>query len=164
RFRELSVVANAQPLWAMNDAAMSELTVPFLGSERAGWQYPFGSLERAGAQIAIGIDWPVSSPNPLLLMHVAVNRSSWETGPDVPAAEREVFLGSERLTLASALRAATLGSAYGNHLDAVTGSVEVGKLADLVVLDRNIFAEPASEIAQARVDQTFVEGTCVFGG
>src|SRR5205814_2359791 len=74
RFRRLGAVANAQPLWAMYEGQMTELTIPFIGPERAGWQYPFQSLKRAGAVLAFGSDWSVSSPDPLEEMHVAVNR------------------------------------------------------------------------------------------
>jgi predicted amidohydrolase YtcJ len=75
---------------------------------------------------------------------------------------REVFLPEERLDLPSALAAFTMGSAFVNHLDTETGSVEVGKRADLTVLDRNLFAHPADEISSARCLQTYVEGTRVF--
>ena len=56
---------------------MAELTLPFLGEERAGWQYPFGDLHRAGARLAAGSDWPVSTPDPLAAIHVAVNRTAY---------------------------------------------------------------------------------------
>ena len=72
RFRELGAVANAQPLWAAHEGQMDELTIPFLGPDRASWQYPFASLVRAGAMLALGSDWSVSSPDPLEEMHVAV--------------------------------------------------------------------------------------------
>jgi predicted amidohydrolase YtcJ len=157
RFRELGAVANAQPLWAAHEAQMDELTIPFLGEPRWRWQYPFASLQRSGAQIAMGSDWSVSTPDPLQEMHVAVNRS-------MPAdyayrvESHEVFLPDERLDLASAIHGFTMGSAYVNHLDDETGSIEVGKLADLAVIDRNLFAHPADEIAAARCHMTFVEG------
>ncbi len=77
RFAELGVTANMQPLWAAYDDQMVDLTLPYLGDERAGWQYPFADLARAGARLAAGSDWPVSSPDPLAGIHVAVNR----TGP-----------------------------------------------------------------------------------
>ncbi|HZP89862.1 MAG TPA: amidohydrolase [Actinomycetota bacterium] len=163
RFRALGVVANAQPLWACNEPQMTELTVPFLGPERARLQYPFRSLARSGAVLAVGSDWPVSSPNPLWEIHVAVNRT---IPPGYPYAasdsDDEPFLPDERLDLPTALAAATMGSAYVNHLDGVAGSIEVGKRADLVVLDRNLFEHPAGEIAQAAVDLTLVGGRVVF--
>ena len=74
RFRTLGPVANAQPLWAAHEAQMDELTIPFLGEPRWTWQYPFGSLLRHGAMLAMGSDWPVSTADPLEEMHVGVNR------------------------------------------------------------------------------------------
>jgi predicted amidohydrolase YtcJ len=160
RFGALRVTANAQPLWAANEPQMAELTIPFLGPERASWQYPFRSLLRGGATIAFGSDWPVSSPNPMWGIHVAVNREEPATYPY--GSGNGPFLPHERLDLPEAIAAATIGSAYVNHLDDETGSIEVGKLADLVVLDRDPFEHPAGEIADARVEMTFVEGENVF--
>lgn len=157
RFRALGVTANAQPLWAASEPQMTELTIPFIGPERASWQYPFRSLLRAGATMAFGSDWPVSSPNPLWAIHVAVNREEPRGYPYGDGAEGP-FLAHERLDLAEAIAASTIGSAYVNHLDDETGSIEVGKLADLVVLDRDPFAHPMNEIADARVVLTLVEG------
>jgi predicted amidohydrolase YtcJ len=164
RFRELAVVANGQPLWANYESQMTELTLPFVGPERAAWQYPFGSLARHGATLAFGSDWSVSSPDPFQEMHLAVNRRVWGEGiaevGDVRAVE-EVFLPQERVDLPTAVRAFTMGSAFVNHLDGVSGSVEVGKYADLVVLDRDPFALPPTELHETRVDLTFVEGVAV---
>jgi len=163
RFRALGVVANAQPLWACNEPQMTELTVPFLGPERASLQYPFRSLARSGAVLAVGSDWPVSSPNPLWEIHVAVNRTIPPGYPYAgPEGGEEPFLPDQRLDLPTALAAATMGSAYVNHLDDLSGSIEVGKRADLVVLDRNLFEHPPDEIADASVDLTFVGGRAVF--
>jgi predicted amidohydrolase YtcJ len=163
RFHRLGVVANGQPLWAMLEGAMVHLTIPFLGPERSGWQYPFASLHRAGAVLAFGSDWSVSSPDPLEEMHVAVNRTEPDrytyASPDDP---REPFLPDERVDLPTAVAAFTIGSAFVNHLDDVTGSLEVGKFADLVVLDRNVFTEPPDRISEANVAYTFVEGRPVY--
>src|SRR2546422_415020 len=74
RFAALGAVANFQPLWATADPQMEELTIPFVGAERAAWQYQIGSLVRQGTRIAFGSDWPVSSADPLQEIHVAVNR------------------------------------------------------------------------------------------
>ncbi|MGH2573494.1 MAG: amidohydrolase [Actinomycetota bacterium] len=152
RFAELGVVANAQPLWACLDDQMRDLTVPFLGPERVGWQYPFASLRRAGATLAFGSDWPVTTPNPLKELQVAVTRIP-EDDP-----EREPFLQDERLELDAAIDAFTRRSAFVNHLDDQAGTVQVGKLADLVVLDRNLFEIDALEIGDAKVLLTMVEG------
>ena len=161
RFRELGAVANAQALWAAHESQMDDLTIPFLGEPRWTWQYPFGSLVRAGAVLAMGSDWSVSSPDPLEEMHVAVNRVMPEDYP-YKVESREVFLPDERIDLATAIAGFTIGSAYVNHLDEVTGSIEVGKYADLAVVDRNLFAHPPQEIADAKVVLTLVEGERVF--
>jgi predicted amidohydrolase YtcJ len=162
RFRELSVVANCQPLWACYEPQMTELTLPFLGPERSAWQYPFGSLARSGAQLCFGSDWPVSSPNPLWEIHTAVNRTIPPGYPYAGPGAGEPFLPAERLDLATAIAAFTIGSAYVNHAEHETGSLEPGKRADLVVLDRNLFSRPASEIALGRVDMTMVDGRVVY--
>jgi hypothetical protein len=161
RFRELDAVANAQALWAAHESQMDDLTIPFLGEPRASWQYPFGSLVRAGAVLAMGSDWSVSSPDPIAQIHVAVNRLM---PPDYPhkVDNREVFLPDERIDLPTALAGFTIGSAYANHLEAETGSIEVGKFADLAVVDRDLFAHPVEEISQAKVELTLVEGERVF--
>jgi predicted amidohydrolase YtcJ len=158
RFRRLGVVANLQALWACNDPQMTELTVPILGERRASWQYPFGGLVRAGASLAFGSDWPVSSPDPLQALHVAVNRT---IPPGEGSGADEPLLPAERLDLATALAGYTAGSAYVNHLEGETGTIEAGKLADLAVLDCELFALPPSEISSARVVATFAEGTLV---
>ncbi|GHG06094.1 amidohydrolase [Streptomyces zaomyceticus] len=157
RFAALGALANIQPLWAAHEPQMDELTIPFLGPERAGWQYPFGGLLRAGATLVAGSDWPVSSPDPLAGIHVAVNRREPGTTDD------RVFLPEQRIDLLSAIAAYTAGSAHVNGLDDA-GSLLPGHLADLVVLDRDILAAPPEEIAEARVERTYVGGELVHGG
>nr|WP_236652207.1 amidohydrolase [Streptacidiphilus neutrinimicus] len=151
RFRALGATANMQPLWACHEPQMDQLTIPFLGERRAGWQYPFGSLLRAGAMLAAGSDWSVSTPDVMAGVHVAVNR----TGEEDP---NRVLGPEERLDLGSALAAYTAGTARINHLDDVTGSIQTGKYADLVVLDRNPFDGPSQAIAETRVLRTYVQG------
>jgi predicted amidohydrolase YtcJ len=155
RFATLDVAANAQPYWACHEGQMDELTIPFLG-ERWRWQYPFRSLRAAGAVLAMGSDWSVSTPDPLLEMEVAVERVA-----DESRGVREPFLPDERIELIDALAGFTAGSAYVNHLDE-TGTLEVGKLADLAVLDRDLFDRAAGAIGEAQVVGTFVEGRPVY--
>ncbi|MFD5122359.1 amidohydrolase [Streptomyces sp. NPDC058385] len=157
RFRELGATANLQALWAAHEPQMDDLTIPFLGPERSAWQYPFGDLQRSGATLAAGSDWPVSSPDPIEAIHVAVNRVLPDAAPGTP-----VFLPEQRIGLDAALTAYTAGSAYVNHLDDVTGSITAGRLADLVVLDRDPFAAPTQEIGATRVLETFVGGERVY--
>jgi predicted amidohydrolase YtcJ len=158
RFAALGVTANMQALWAAHEPQMDELTIPFIGPERAARQYVFRDLLAAGARLAAGSDWSVSSANPLRAIHVAVNRSlQGATG-----AEAEPFLPGQSLELGEALAAYTLGSAYVNHLDDETGSIEPGKLADVVVLDTDPFDGPAADIGSTGVLATFVQGEAVF--
>ena len=159
RFRALGVAANAQAYWAALEDQLEHLTLPFIGPERAGWTYPFGSLLRAGARLVMGSDWSVSTADPLLQMEVAVNRVN-----DVHRGRREPFLPDERIDLMDALAGFTAESAWINHLDDEVGSIEVGKAADLVVLDRDLFDRAAGAIGESRVVGTFIDGRAVFEG
>ncbi|MFI5067651.1 MAG: amidohydrolase [Streptosporangiales bacterium] len=158
RFAQLAVTANMQALWAAHEPQMDELTIPFLGPQRAARQYPFGALLRAGARLAAGSDWAVSSANPLWGMHVAVNRAL-PPGQGDPGAGP--LLPGQALTLPEAMAAYTAGSAYVNYLDE-TGAVAPGYLADLVILDRDPFTAPPAEIAAATVAATYVAGAQVY--
>nr|WP_296071910.1 amidohydrolase [uncultured Actinoplanes sp.] len=140
RFRHLDATATVQPFWAAHEPQMDELTIPFLDPELAGRQYPFGDLERAGARLAGGSDWPVSTPDPLQGIHVAVNRV--HPGDDAPR-----FLPEQAISRRSALVAYTRGSAFVNHLDD-TGVLRPGFRADLAVLGAD----------RMSVAMTFVEG------
>ena len=156
RFRALGATATIQPYWACHDPQMDVLTWPFLPPERAALQYPFHSLLAAGARLAGGSDWTVSTPDVLAEVEVAVTRVSPEHRDQPP------FLAAESLTLIEALAAFTCGSAYVNHLDDMTGTLEVGKLADLVVLDRDLTGPDAGLPGDARVLLTLSEGQVVF--
>lgn len=158
RFAAIGATANMQPLWASHDSQMRDLRIPVLGPRRTAWQYPFRSLLRSGARLAGGSDWTVSSPNPLLEIEVAVTRV------DADARHNPPFLPDERLPLDAALAAFTIGSAYVNHLDHLTGTLEVGKAADMVVLDRNLRSPDAGPIGDARVALTLADGTEVYSG
>jgi predicted amidohydrolase YtcJ len=105
----------------------------------------------------MGSDWSVSSPDPLAEIELAVER---RVGP--PYGTGRVLHPEERITLTEAVDAFTLGSAYANHLDAETGSVEAAKLADLVVVDRDLFAPDAGPPSEAKVLLTLVGGSVVF--
>jgi predicted amidohydrolase YtcJ len=155
RFAELGVAANVSPYWACRSDYVTVLTEPFIGPERSARMYPFGTLLRAGAPLAFGSDWTVSTPNPLLEIEVAVTRAP----PDDRGAEP--LLPGEALDLETALAAFTAGSAWVNFLDEETGTIEPGKLADLVVLDRDVLDPGAGPIGDASVVLTLVEGEAV---
>ena len=157
RVAELDVIANFQALWAYRDAHFDEITYVRLGPERSKYLYPINSLNKRGALLAFGSDWYVTSANPLLAIEVAVTRRA----PDGTGAEP--LLPEEAIDLPTAIKAATLGAAYGNFLEKETGSIEVGKLADLIVIDKNIFDIPAQDISEARVMLTLFEGESVYG-
>ena len=157
RFGKLHVVANFQPLWAYADDYITDLTIPFIGPERARWLYPIASVHEAGAMIAFGSDWSVSSANPLEEIETAVTRMGalGETS--------EAFLPQERIALPLALAAFTINAAYVNSQEDTTGSIEVGKYADLIVLDRNLFDIDPADISEASVLLTMIEGEVVHG-
>ncbi len=158
RFGELGVAANLQMLWAVLDDQMVELTLPFLGEERSRWQYPFGDLHRTGARLVAGSDWPVSTPDPLAAIHVAVNRTTY--GADGREGT-EPFLPDQALDLATAFAAYTSGSAWVNHRDDA-GVLRPGAVADLVVLDRDPFAGDLPDVGETHVVSTWVDGMPVF--
>ncbi|MFM7717968.1 MAG: amidohydrolase, partial [Actinomycetota bacterium] len=162
RFAALGATANAQALWACRESQLEQLTLPFVDPARAEWIYPFGSIVRAGAGLCAGSDWPVSEPDVLQQVHVAVNRLSPPRSTYASAhAGEEALLPEEALTLEQAIAAFTIGSAGINHLEGETGTIEVGKAADLAVLSRDVFAHPAEEIGLAEVELTMVDGAVV---
>jgi predicted amidohydrolase YtcJ len=164
RFARLNAIANFQPLWAAAEPQMTELTIPFVGPERAQWQYRIGGLVRRGARLAFGSDWPVSSGDPLQEMHVAVNRVLSQTIGRAGTPEcKEPFLPAEAITIDEAVKAFTEGVAYVNHEENVTGRLLPGMRADVVVLNQDLFAIPAADIGNTSVDLTVANGTVVYG-
>jgi len=158
RFAELGAVANIQPYWATRQQLMVTHTMPLLGPPRSERQYPFGDLGRAGAALAAGSDWPVSTPDPLAGIHVAVNRTMV---PGHRGAGAPPLFPEQALTLAQALRAYTAGAAHANRLDDA-GRLAPGLAGDLAIVDRDLFAGPTDEIGLARVERTVVGGHTVF--
>jgi predicted amidohydrolase YtcJ len=164
RFAPLGAIANFQPLWACHEPQMQDLTVPFVGPDRAGWQYSIASLARRGVPLAFGSDWPVSSPDPLQEIHVAVNRTLSRRLGHAGHDECETpFRPAEALGVAGAVDAFSRGVAYVNGDEAILGAIEPGRRADLVVLDRDIFSIPAREIGDTSVSLTIAGGTVVHG-
>ena len=142
RFRELGVFANVQALWAFPAPYVMELDIPALGVARTERMYPIGSLAREGAPLVAGSDWPVSSMNPLEAIQVALTRRD----PSDPAS---AALGpDQRVDLETMIDAYTIDGARLIGAEAESGSIEVGKSADLVVFDRDLFAIAPEEIAE----------------
>ena len=152
------MAANIQPLWAHADADIRAMHLPLIGPEREEARYSFGDLFRAGARLAIGSDWTVTTADPLQILEVAVRRIYPTRRADPP------WRPDQRLDLDTALAAGTIGSAWVNRLETDTGTIEVGKLADLVILDRDLRAIPDGQVADAKVQLTLVEGVAVYEG
>jgi predicted amidohydrolase YtcJ len=156
RFAKLGVTATFQPLWAYPDPAALELDVPMIGEERTQTMYPIGSLAKAGARIAGGSDYFVTDLNPLHAIEVAVTRQDpySNAGP--------VLNADERVDLDTMIAAYTIQGAWLMNLEQEQGSIEAGKRADFVVLDRNLFDGPPAAINEAKVVLTVFDGRDVY--
>ena len=154
RFAELGVFANFQPFWMFRDSSF-EAVEPLIGPERAERLYEIRSFEQAGTRIVAGSDWPVSDPKPLLAIQVGMTRR------DPMDAGASVWNPAQRVSLDTLLRAYTIEGATLNHRERDTGSLEVGKAADFIILDRDLFAIPPEDIGETRVLATFVDGVQV---
>jgi predicted amidohydrolase YtcJ len=156
RFAELNIGAVFQPLWAYPDEAALELDIPMLGEERTWQMYPIGSLQRAGARIVGGSDYFVTDLDPLLAIETAITRQ------DPYSNEGPILNQDERVDLETMIAAYTINGAYQMGLEQEQGSIEVGKRADLVVIDRNLFELEPAEINEAVVTMTVFNGRTVY--
>ena len=156
RFKALGVTANFQALWAYADPYITDLTLPILGPGRSRWLYPIGSVAATGAVIAGGSDWSVSSMNPLEAIQVALTRRGPDDSPG------DAWIPEEKADLETMLRAYTINGAWLSHDEKSRGSLEPGKAADLIVLGRNLFKIPSSEIGRVKVLLTLLDGREVF--
>lgn len=154
RFKSLDVIANFQLLWALHETYVDEGTIRYLGPERSKYLYPARALKDAGALIAGGSDWGVSSFDPFIAMEHGITRAERRGAPRL--------LPEQALSLQDMVDAYTRNAAYALKQDKSTGSLEVGKLADLVALDRDLFALDAHDLHKTRVLFTFVNGREVF--
>jgi hypothetical protein len=155
RFRRLGVIANFEPFWANGDEYLTRLAEPALGPARSRWLYPIGSAVRSGAVVTGGSDWSVSSLAPLDGIQVAITRRP-------PGEAAPPWRPEEVVDLPAAIAMYTVNAAYQNRQERETGSIEVGKLADLVVLERNLFDLPTREVHRVRVVRTILEGKTVY--
>jgi hypothetical protein len=156
RFAQLGVTANFQALWAFPDQYITDVNLPQVGQARVDQMYPIGDVLRAGGRIAGGSDWSVSSMNPLLAIETAITRS------DPTGRINGVLNESERVSLQDMLAAYTVNGAYLMHQEKSTGSLEVGKAADVIVLERDLFKIPPSEIGEVPVTRTIFDGATVY--
>lgn len=156
RFGELKVAAVFQSLWAYPDPAALELDIPMLGRERTWQMYPIASVQEKGGRIVGGSDYFVTDLNPLHAIEVAITRQDPYTN-DGPVLNEE-----ERVDLRTMIDAYTINGAHQMGLEQEQGSIEIGKRADFVILDRNLFELPAAEINEAKVTMTVFDGRTVY--
>jgi predicted amidohydrolase YtcJ len=155
RFGELNVAADFQCLWCYADDYI-DIAVDIVGRERVDRFYPVASVQKSGGLLVGGSDWDVSSLNPLDAIETAITRQN-------PFSNEGPVLGNgEQVDLQTALEMYTRNASHVMRLDAVSGSIEVGKRADLIVIDRDLFRIPAAEINEARVLQTLMDGVEVY--
>ncbi|QRG67390.1 amidohydrolase [Brevibacillus choshinensis] len=154
RFRQLGVIASMQP--EHMHAADRQTYVSCIGEERGTYAWAIKSLESAGAKLAFGSDFPIVGLNPMLEIYRAVSR--------IDNSEENHWNPGEAISLANALKAYTVTPAYGTFREHELGTLEAGKLADIVVLDRNLFSVAPDEILNAKVKLTMVDGKIVYTG
>ena len=153
RFAKGRVIASMQPYHAADDGRWAEKRI---GPERARTTYAFRSLLDAGVVLAFGSDWTVAPLNPLLGLHAAVTRRTLD------GKHPDGWIPEQKITIEEAVRAYTAGSALAEFADQTKGTITPGKLADLVMLDRDIFRIDPAEIDRARVLLTIMDGRVVY--
>jgi predicted amidohydrolase YtcJ len=154
RFKELGVIANFQMLWAERDPYVVTATLAYLGPERSQHLYPARSLLDAGALIAGGSDWSVSGFNAFEAMEHAITRAE--------ARGSDPLLPEQSIPLSAMVDAYTINAAFALRQERTTGSLEVGKRADFIVLDRDVFAIDPFELHDTRVLSTYLDGREVY--
>lgn len=158
RFKALGVLANIQALWAYPDPYIVNLTEPKIGPERSQWLYPFGALKQAGAFLVGSSDWSVSSMNPLEAIQTAVTRQ------DIADPSGRVLTPQHRLEVMDMIKAYTVNGAYAAFDDAQSGTLAVGKRADIVVLGQDVTKIAPTQIAATKVMLTLIEGDAAYRG
>jgi predicted amidohydrolase YtcJ len=156
RFGKLGVIASFQPLHAYPNEDTLDVWLRNVGPERGQRAWAWRSIQGDGAVLAFGSDWPIVTLNPWEGVQNAITRQTVEGNPP------EGFVPKERLSVEDAIRGYTLGAAVAGHREQREGSLEKGKLADLIVLDRNLFAIEPKEIGKTEVLLTMVGGRVVY--
>jgi predicted amidohydrolase YtcJ len=154
RFKELGVIANFQLLWAQRDSYVDKATIKYLGPQRSRYLYPARSLRDAGALIAGGSDWGVSSFDAFAAMEHAITRTEGRGRP--------ALLPEQSLALQDMVDAYTINAALALKQERTTGSLETGKRGDFIVLDRDIFSIDPFDLHNTRVTATYLDGREVY--
>jgi predicted amidohydrolase YtcJ len=153
RFAQLRVIASMQPYHAIDDGRWA---VKELGPERIKSSYAWKSLLDAGATLAFGSDWPVAPLDPVMGIYAAATRRTLD------GKNPNGWIPEQRISVAQAVHAYTMGSAYAEHQEKIKGSIEPGKLADLVVLSDDIFTIQPEAIEKTKVDMTIFDGKVIY--
>ncbi len=153
RFGRAKVIASMQPYHAIDDGRWAEKRI---GKERARTTYAFRSLLDAGATLAFGTDWTVAPLDPMLSIYAAVTRRTLD------GKNPQGWVPEQKISVEEAVRAYTVGSAYAEFQDGVKGSITPGKLADLVMLSRDIYKIDPKEIEKVKVVMTIMDGRVVY--
>ena len=153
RFAPLGVIASMQPYHAIDDGRFAQQRI---GAERLQLSYAWRSLLDSGVVLAFGSDWPVAPLDPLMGIYAATTRRTLD------GKNPQGWVPAQRITVAEAVHAYTVGSAFAEHQEGAKGSLEPGKLADLVVLSGDIFAIPPEEIEKVRVHLTVFNGSVIY--
>ena len=153
RFGKLHVIASMQPYHCIDDGRWAEKRI---GPERAKGTYAFRALLDSGAVLAFGSDWDVAPMQPLMGIYAAATRRTLD------GKHPNGWVPEQRITVAEAIRAYTMGSAYASFDEKIKGSIEPGKLADMVVVSDDILSIPAVEIEKTRVETTVFDGKVIY--
>jgi hypothetical protein len=153
RLVELGIIASMQPLHATEDMHFAEAR---MGPERLRYAYIWSDLLDLGVPLATGTDYSVSPYNPFYTLHAAVTRQDRDNNP------AGGWIPEQALTREEALRAATMGGAYAMHAEDILGSIEVGKLADFVVIPVDYMTVPAEDIWKIEPDMTVIGGEVLY--
>jgi len=153
RFGRLHVIASMQPYHCIDDGRWAEKRI---GPERAKGTYAFRSLLDSGAVLAFGSDWDVAPMVPLMGIYAAATRRTLD------GKHPDGWVPEQKITVAEAIRAYTMGSAYASFDEKIKGSIEPGKLADMVVVSEDILGVPPAEIEKARVETTVFDGKVIY--
>jgi hypothetical protein len=156
RFGKLGVIASMQPLHAYPDADTLGVWMQNAGPDRGSRAWPWHSIAAGGGRLAFGSDWNVVTLNPWEGLQNAVTRQTVEGMP------AEGFLPQERISLDQAIEAYTLGAAFAGRREITEGSLESGKLADLLIVSQNVFEIDPHKIAETKVLTTIVGGRVVY--
>jgi hypothetical protein len=156
RFGKLGVIASMQPLHSYPEADVLDVWVHNVGPERASRAWAWKSISDAGGRVCFGSDWPVVTLNPWEGIQTAVTRQTTEGTPE------KGFVPDQRMTVAQAIDGYTLGAAFAGRHEKTEGSLEVGKLADLIIVSQNVLDIPPRKIGETKVLTTIVGGRIVY--